>query len=143
MCGLLFLKDLFAAMSEDRVPKASCSCESLSAGAGRGLRGSADRHNLLAESLFCTPHGRGQRSPDSQGPDKYRCSFRFKLLVELLTVDNQDSLAKGTEAPLLFRTHKLATVASIFLLSKRTNRCVYEDFSLLLIIITNNNIAVR
>lgn len=51
MCEVLFLNDLFEAMSEDRVPKTSFSCESPSAGAGRGLRGSADRHTGLAEGL--------------------------------------------------------------------------------------------
>lgn len=128
MCVVLFLKDLFEAMSEDRVPNASCSCESPSAGAGRGLQGSADRHTGLAESLSSIPHCRGQRSLGKQGPDKYRCSVRFKLFTELLTVDNRDNLAKGTETLLPFRTHKQASVVSMFLLSKLANRCVLKDY---------------
>lgn len=143
MCGVLFLKDLFEAISEDRVPNASCSCESPLAGAGRGLRGSADRHTGLAESLSRILHGRGQRSLGNQGPDKYRCSVRFKLLTELLTVDNRDNLATGTETLLPFRTHKQATVVSMFLLSKLENRCVLEDYKLFSIIIANDNIVVR
>lgn len=128
MCEVLFLKDLFEAMSEDRVPKASCSCESPSTEAGRELRGSADRHTGLTESLSCTPHGRGQRSLDDQGPDEYRCSVGFKILAELLTVDNRDNLAKGTETLLPFRTHKEATVVSMFMLPKLANRCILEDY---------------
>lgn len=110
MCEVVFLKDSFEAMSEDRVPKSS------SAGLGSGRPGSAGRHTCLAWSLS----GRGQRSLNDQGPDK--------LLAEVLAVDNRGSLATRSETLLPVSTDTQATLASMLLLFKIAKRCVLGDY---------------